>query len=785
MADGTTTGALTLEGTFECISIYANFSEDDNDNNSATFEWRPDGGSWVNGMAMTVDRRATVTSEDGSYSNDFENQFRAFVGPGLTPGAAYDVRVTFADTDGITGDNPVTESITLRDDSFALGSGSTYYVAKNGNDGDNGGEGDPWLTIQQAADSVSAGDIVYIKAGTYAETVTLSTSGADGNLVTFLHYGTDTVTIDGEDTRDNMSISADYIKIHGLRMIDSSGRGLTIQNNTTDIVLDDCYLTGPNHSAIRVGTDFEAGTGIANITIQDCEILIDDSGNGEPHIVSFENCTGGGHVLRRNTITWTAGTPSGYVDGFGGYRGALPIAAFHKNFDIYDNYLVGIPDDAIECDGGNINGRVWGNTMINCFDGVSAATCVTGPFYFFRNVYYVDESGAQTGVKLGQEGTGYTYFYHNTFHNDQATNCMKQTNGGLDNVVSRNNIYYSGRHCIEMFSGNMTGHGHDFDYDYLWTTDSGRGILYSGGNAGLEDIQGYGWETNGISTRDPGLVDPAGEDFNLTLGSVCIDAGVAIQGFNDADSPWPSVGPAPDIGAYEYEGVITIVSTGISTPVMDEDAVTGGDLNGTLVSLGGETAVDVYFEYGTTDAYGNNTTPTEMSETGAFDDGIPVDFTPGETYHYRAVADGTLDTYYGADKRFTLTMPTVSTEDATDVKNVAATNYADLNADLTNMGVASGAYVYFEWGTTNGYGTDTGSVVQNSIGTFLKEISGFDPDDTYHFRAVALVGAVKSYGGEMTFIIEGSPGGGNKVVGSSTIIIGVTGKIVIRQNIEE
>jgi len=47
-----------------------------------------------------------------------------------------------------------------------------YYVAKNGSDSNPGSESQPWLTIQKAADTMVAGDTVYVKAGTYTEQVT-------------------------------------------------------------------------------------------------------------------------------------------------------------------------------------------------------------------------------------------------------------------------------------------------------------------------------------------------------------------------------------------------------------------------------------------------------------------------------------------------------------------------------------------------------------------------------------------------------------------------------------
>jgi hypothetical protein len=76
-----------------------------------------------------------------------------------------------------------------------------YYVdGTNGNDQTGDGSfSDPWETIQKAADTADAGDTVYIRAGTYRETVTPANSGTSGNPITFKPYNDETVTISGTD----------------------------------------------------------------------------------------------------------------------------------------------------------------------------------------------------------------------------------------------------------------------------------------------------------------------------------------------------------------------------------------------------------------------------------------------------------------------------------------------------------------------------------------------------------------------------------------------------------
>ena len=72
-------------------------------------------------------------------------------------------------------------------------SGPSYYVsAAEGNDADNGSEDCPFATIQHAADTVSSGDTVYVKAGVYRERLRLVTPG-----VTYTAFESDTPQING------------------------------------------------------------------------------------------------------------------------------------------------------------------------------------------------------------------------------------------------------------------------------------------------------------------------------------------------------------------------------------------------------------------------------------------------------------------------------------------------------------------------------------------------------------------------------------------------------------
>ena len=62
---------------------------------------------------------------------------------------------------------------------------SSYFVSTSGDDGNPGTLGAPFRTIQQAANVADAGDTVFIRGGTYRESVRPAHSGTASNPITF------------------------------------------------------------------------------------------------------------------------------------------------------------------------------------------------------------------------------------------------------------------------------------------------------------------------------------------------------------------------------------------------------------------------------------------------------------------------------------------------------------------------------------------------------------------------------------------------------------------------
>jgi len=120
---------------------------------------------------------------------------------------------------------------------FAWALGDTYYVRTGGVDpgGCSGGTSPAtaWATLAQAASCVSPGDTVYVGAGTYVGTVTLTTPGAAGAPIRFIADTTGAFTgdagevvVDGAVGAAALHLSgADWNELHGFTVIGASGAG--------------------------------------------------------------------------------------------------------------------------------------------------------------------------------------------------------------------------------------------------------------------------------------------------------------------------------------------------------------------------------------------------------------------------------------------------------------------------------------------------------------------------------------------------------------------------------
>ncbi len=575
-ADATSNLSIELIPTYESIGVYLSFQDDDNDNNTASVEYREvGGGAFIQGFDMTPDRRDTVGNDiTPSFPNPYKDQWRVSI-VGLTASTTYEVQVTVTDADG--GGAVVSDTVsTWMETEFVPSVGNTYYVSTSGSDGNDGSEGTPWRTIQKAVDSVVAGDTILVKAGTYNENVLIdktatAVSGTASNYTTLRNFQSDTVIIQlgGSSTdRGNagININASYWRVKGFT-IQGGNTGIRAGVDATKIIIEDNFINGYGDKGAGIelggllsGSSFSPVTTVKNITVQNNIIHVDTvQTQDRAGIESLTN--NGGHVIRDNTVKFLHLGAGNHGEDCIQHIENLEFDDGLKDTDIYRNFCDITTDDAIELDGMNVNTRVWENIIKGSNVGISIGPSMGGPTYVFRNVIYdiVNHWSLCIGIKYGRGSSGHVYFFHNTFQMRGATcggaglSIADFAGPRSSGIHLKNNIFWFPDRGLAIQNALPD----DLESDYNLWYDEGGGTLAKYAGTGYSDIAalraGTGFELNGV-VGDPLFIDWATQNWNVQTSSPAVDAGVVIQGFNDPQSAWAFAGSAPDIGAFEVGG---------------------------------------------------------------------------------------------------------------------------------------------------------------------------------------------------------------------------------------
>jgi len=196
-------------------------------------------------------------------------------------------------------------------------------------------------------------------------------------------------------------------------------------------------------------------------------------------------------------------------------------------------------------------------------------------------------------------------------------------------------------------------------------------------------------------------------------------------------------------------GVCSANGFAIQTLAATNILTNSATLNGRLVGLGTDPSVSVWFQWGPSTAYGFETNHQTMTLAGPVNQSI-TSLTPNAVYHFRAVAQNGTGVVYGQDMSFT----SGNTIFSAQVQSLPATNIqpnsATLNGQLLSLGGDTGATVWFQWGPTVSYGSQTSTQTMNITGMFSQTITGLSPNTTYNFRVAAQTTSGIIYGSNLS-----------------------------------
>ncbi len=180
---------------------------------------------------------------------------------------------------------------------------------------------------------------------------------------------------------------------------------------------------------------------------------------------------------------------------------------------------------------------------------------------------------------------------------------------------------------------------------------------------------------------------------------------------------------------------------------------TSATIRGNVRDMGNAGSVDTWFQWGTTSAYGNETTHIARTTLGIFDVELQ-NLAPGTTYYFRAVGQNSAGIAYGARKVFTtlipspgINLPSMGSGNGLNLSETSAT----IRGNVRDMGNASSIDTWFQWGATSAYGNETTHIARTTLGIFDVELQNLTPGTTYYFRAVGQNSAGTAYGARKTF----------------------------------
>ena len=343
----------------------------------------------------------------------------------------------------------------------------------------------------------------------------------------------------------------------------------------------------------------------------------------------------------------------------------------------------------------------------------------------------------------------------------------------------------------------IAGLQHSIAYDWRVVVRTGNGTVYGFNNSfTIPYYVEVRTESPAVGTTTATLndgVEPAGAEAKYhfeygateAYGSSTAEASAGSgEGFVRVSAPISGLSPAT---LYHYR-IVASSSRGVTVGRDQAFLTHGGEpfaetlpatrvgynestLWGTVNAKGVPT--NVYFEYGTTSAYGQRSFEQsaewpEEEELAAIVRGLA----PDTTYHLRVVATNSYGTTYGADQTFsTGETPSVETETAAAVGYDDATLRGAIDPRGTEL------EYYFEYGTSDAYGSRT---AEASAGSGVSEeqttqiVGGLAEGTTYHFRVVVHNSAPNEYGiihgADQTFSTGTQPGvqtGAATAVGST------------------
>jgi len=461
--------------------------------------------------------------------------------------------------------------------------GDVYYVSPAGDDANPGTTGEPFGTLQRAADAAQPGDTVYLMDGVYTERLIVPRSGSAGAWITFaLAPSAAEAVIDGDgldtdgdglvflsgvsyirlcdltvrrspdhgvEVEDTWESVAQHIEIIGLTVEDSDVAAIHVEG-ASDVAIEGCLTRESVSSGIGVWYS-------ARVAVRGNEVVNarndDDRGYNEwisiAGVEDFE--------VAENELYMEAAD----------FRGHSAIDVKESSFrgSVHHNYIHDFPE------GGQIYLDAWeastdGSYSLSHVDvhanllvdakGITVGSEQGGTAENIRIFNNVIVRSYSSGILISDTGLGHggdgprrnIHIFGNSIYDcrNHGTSAIYILSTNIESIVIQNNaIWFDPDRVVGLITAGTDGATEALTVDHNLVFGPTE---CSNDYPGCEEVSG--WPDN--VHADPLFVDGPGGDLHLVPGSPAVDQGLAIPGLaNDFDGNPRPLGAGVDIGAFE------------------------------------------------------------------------------------------------------------------------------------------------------------------------------------------------------------------------------------------
>ena len=386
---------------------------------------------------------------------------------------------------------------------------ATYYVATSGSDSNSGTSTNaPFATLGKAAGLAGAGNLVYVRGGTYSVSskISLTKFGSAANPIRIRAYPGETPVLDysGEGTgSDAISISGKYYWLYGLVLTNAGHNSIVISGSNN--IVERCISLGARNSGFHItGGNGGTATPSSNLFLNcDSTRSFDSPGGGNADGFSAKWSLGPGNVFR-GCRSWENSD-----DGWDLWMGTQPVLitncwAFRNGSNVWNSGSFA----------GNGNGFKLGGSDVPAAHRL--VNCVS-----FNNV-----GNSGNGIDQNNNTAGLTVDQNVSWANRNKNFDMDHGANTTPHYV-RNNISFAGGASDSFTSGTITNNN-------SWQ------VLSSSVNP--NDFLSMDTTLATAPRRDDGGL-PETPFARPVPGGRLIDQGTNIG--------MPFYGPAPDLGAFE------------------------------------------------------------------------------------------------------------------------------------------------------------------------------------------------------------------------------------------